>query len=135
MIMPNDTTVAVVDGTRMRLFRNKGVEPHIRLVPLTDPEIAAVNQGSGSRHRSVAANPDATRLTEDDFVAAAADYLNRQVLEGEIGPLFVIADPRSLGELRRRFHGAVESRLVGELAKDLAGHSMEAIETALSKVC
>ena len=37
MIMPNDTTVAVVDGTRMRLFRNKGVEPHIRLVPLTDP--------------------------------------------------------------------------------------------------
>lgn len=121
MIMPNDTTVAVVDGTRMRLFRNKGVEPHIRLVPLTDPEIAAVNQ--------------ATRLTEDDFVAAAADYLNRQVLEGEIGPLFVIADPRSLGELRRRFHGAVESRLVGELAKDLAGHSMEAIESALSKVC
>ena len=134
MIMPNDTTVAVVDGTRMRLFRNNGVEPHVRLAQLADPEIAAVNQGSGSRHRSVAANPDATRLTEDDFAAAAADYLNRWVLDGEIGPLFVVADPRSLGEMRRHFHGAVESRLVGELAKDLAGHSMEAIERALSKV-
>lgn len=134
MIIPNDTTVAVVDGTRMRLFRNKGVEPHIRLVALAAPDIDPVNHGSGVRHRSVPANPDDTRLAEDDFAAAAADYLNRQVLNGGIGPLFVVADPKSLGEMRRRFHDAVKSKLVGELAKDLAGHSVEAIEASLAKV-
>lgn len=32
MILPNDTTVAVADGKKLRLFRNKGVEPNIRLV-------------------------------------------------------------------------------------------------------
>ena len=133
MIMPNDTTVAVVDGTRMRLFRNKGVEPNIRLVALPDPEVKAINQGSGARHRSVSANPDDRRLAEDDFAAAAARYLTREALDGRIGSLFLIADPRSLGEMRRHFDGAVGSRLIGELAKDLTGHSPEAIESALSK--
>ena len=31
MILPNDTTVAVVDGEKLRLFRNKGMEPRIQL--------------------------------------------------------------------------------------------------------
>lgn len=134
MIMPNDTTVAVVDGTRMRLFRNRGVEPRIRLVPLADPGIDTVNQGSGGRHRNVSANPDDRRLEEDDFAAAAAGHLNRQVLAGEIGALYVIADPRTLGEMRRHLHDAAAARLVGELAKDLTGHSIEAIEAALARL-
>lgn len=134
MIMPNDTTVAVVDGTKMRLFRNKGVEPHISLVALADPELDPANHGSGGRHRSAAANPDDSRLAEDDFAAAAADYLNRQVLEGGIGALYIIADPRTLGEMRRNFHATVTSKLVGELAKDLTGHSIDAIEATLTKL-
>jgi len=133
LILPNDTTVAVADGNHMRLFRNKGMEPDIRLVALPDPVIDAVSQGSGARHRSTAANPDAQRLDEDDFAAAAASYLNRQVLEGKIGALFVIADPRTLGEMRRHFHDAVASKLVGELARNLTGHSPEGIEIALAR--
>ena len=49
MIIPNDTTIAVVDGTRFRMFRNKGVEPRIQLVELAQPEVDARNQGSGRR--------------------------------------------------------------------------------------
>ncbi len=134
MILPNDTTVAAADGSKMRLFRNKGVEPSIRLVPLPEPEIDAVNQGSGGRHRNLSVNPDEGRLAEDDFAAAAAEYLNRQVLAGEIGPLFVIADPRTLGEMRRHFHDSLEAKLVGDLAKDLTGHPADAIGEALAKV-
>lgn len=133
MILPNDTTVAVADGSRMRLFRNKGMEPNIRLVPMPEPEIDAVNQGSGARHRSLSVNPDAGRLEEDDFAAAAAEYLNRQALAGEIGALFVIADPRTLGEMRRHFHDLVKAKLVGDLAKDLTGHSTEAVTEALAR--
>lgn len=133
MILPNDATVAVADGEILRVFRNRGIEPHIRLVALEIPEIVAVNQGSGMRHRSISANPDAARLQEDDFAAAAAGYLNRQALEGRIDALYVIADSRTLGEMRRHYHNRLRSRLVGELARDLTGHTVEKIEAALAE--
>jgi protein required for attachment to host cells len=131
MILPNDTTVAVVDGEKLRLFRNKGVEPHIRLAEEAVGGIQPANQGSGARHRSTSANPDRSRLEEDDFAAGAAARLNRLMLDGEIVSLFVIADPRTLGELRRHFHEVTRQNLVGDLARDLTGSSVEAIEDAL----
>lgn len=133
MILPNDATVAVVDGEKLHLFRNKGHEPHISLNALHIPDLAVANEGSGARHRSVSANPDAARLEEDDFATAATGYLNRQVLAGQISALFLIADPRTLGEMRRHYHAELKSRLVGELAKDLTGASVETIEAALAK--
>jgi protein required for attachment to host cells len=134
MIIPSDTTIAVVDGTKFRLFRNKGAEPHIQLAELGEPDIDAKNQGSGGRHHSSAANPDDSRIEEDNFAAAVAGFLNAQVLEGKIAGLFVIADPRTLGELRRHYHKTLEAKLVGELAKDLAGEGISAIEAALVKL-
>ncbi len=133
MILPNDTMVAVADGEKLRLFRNKGMEPHIELAEEAADGVQAANQGSGGRHRSSSANPDGSRLEEDNFAAAAAAYLNRLVLEGSISSLFVIADPRTLGEMRRHFHDALKAKLVGDLAKDLTGSSVEAIEAALGK--
>lgn len=134
MILPNETTVAVVDGENLHLFRNKGHEPHIELVALPDPDLAADNQGSGARHRSSTANPDAGRLAEDNFAAAAAGYLNRQVLDGRIADLFVIADPRTLGEMRLHFHDALKAKLVGDLAKDLTARGAADIAQALARL-
>ncbi len=134
MILPNDTTVAVVDGEKLRLFRNKGVEPHIQLVEETVADVQPPNQGSGARHRSTSANPDRRRLEEDDFAASAAAHLNRLMLDGEIISLFVIADPRTLGELRRHFHDVTRENLIGDLAKDFTGGSVETIEAALARV-
>ena len=133
MILPNDTTVAVVDGEKLRLFLNKGVEPHIRLVEEAVADVQPANQGSGARHRSTSANPDRSRLEGDDFAAAAAARLNRLVLGGKIAALFIVADPRTLGELRRHLHEATKAKLVGDLAKDLTGSSVEKIEAALAR--
>jgi len=133
MILPTGTTVAVVDGQKLRLFRNKGHEPHIELVALPDPWIEPVNGGSGARHVSAAANPDEARLREDDFAAAAAGFLNRQILSGAIEKLFVIADPRTLGEMRLHFRDTLTSRLEGTLAKDLAGNDADAIAAAITR--
>jgi len=131
MILQNGTLVAVIDGGTMRLFHNRGREPQIDLVSLPDSGFDTENIGSGGRHRSSAANPDASRLKEDDFAAAAADYLNREVLAGKVEHLLVIADPRTLGELRRHYHDALKAKLAGEIAKDLTGHSPEAIAEAI----
>lgn len=133
MIVPNDTMIAVADGGKLRLFRNKGAEPHITLDEVPDAHIESHNEGSGSRHRSAAANPDRSRLAEDDHASSTASYLNQQVLGGKIAKLIVVADPRTLGEMRKHFHAATKSVLVGEIAKDLAGHSVDAIKEALVK--
>ncbi|MFA6156816.1 host attachment protein [Mesorhizobium sp.] len=131
MILPNGATVAVVDGGRLRLFRNKGHEPHVDLVSLPDPEVGSGHAGSGTRHRSSTANPDDGRLKEDDFIAGAAKHLNAEVLAGRIQQLLVIADPRSLGELRKHFHGTLTGRLVGEIGKDLSGQTDASIQSAI----
>jgi protein required for attachment to host cells len=133
MILPNDTTIAVVDGKKLRLFRNRGVEPRIQLVEESAAGIQPANQGSGARHRSTSANPDRSRLEEDDFAASTAAHLNRLMLDGEIVSLFVIADPRTLGEMRRHFHDVTRENLVGDMAKDLTGSSVETIENALAR--
>jgi protein required for attachment to host cells len=83
---------------------------------------------------STSANPDRSRLDEDDFAAGVANHLNRLALGGEIASLFVIADPRTLGELRRHFHEVTMEKLIGDLARDLTGSSVEAIEAAFARV-
>lgn len=132
MLLPKGTTVAVMDGVQLHLFRNSGDEVHPKLTALPEPAIGGDNKSSGNRHRSSSANPDESRLEEDSFAAAAAAWLNTQVLEGKIDDLFVIATPKSLGELRKHYHKALTAKLLGELAKDLTAHSTADVEAALA---
>jgi protein required for attachment to host cells len=132
MQLPNGTTIAVVDGAKLHIFRNSGDEANLKLNPLSGPTLSGDNKGAGTRHRSSSANPDDSRLEEDSFAAAAADWLNHQVLQRRVESLFVIAPPKTLGELRKHYHKALEAKLLGELAKDLTGHSTADIETALA---
>lgn len=131
MILPNDATVLVSDGHKFKLFRNKGIEPAIRLVEVPVPDLATHNQGSGGRHRTSSANPDDRRLAEDDFAAAVADYVNGKVLGGEITALCIVADPRTLGEIRLHLHPTVSPVLIGQIPKDLIHHSIADLQTAL----
>ncbi len=131
MILPNGATVAVLDGSKMRLYRNKGHEPAIELAALPGFRPHGGEAGSGARHRSSAANPDGRRLAEDNFAAAASEHLNRGALSNQIEKLLIIADARTLGEIRRHFHPALQDRVVGEIHKDLTGHAVKDIEAAI----
>ncbi|MCH4559147.1 host attachment protein [Mesorhizobium jarvisii] len=132
MLLAHDTLVAVTDGEKLRLFRNEGREPQIDLVELPEPGLHVANTGSGGRHHSSTANPDDSRLREDDFAAAVAAYLNREALTETFEHLVLIADPRTLGELRKHFQASLRAKLTGELDKDLVKHSVEAIENTLA---
>jgi protein required for attachment to host cells len=131
MILAHGTVVAVADGATLKLFRNKGTEPHLDLVEFEHPAINPTNPGSGSRHRSDSSNPDPHRKEEDGFAAASASQLNRLALDGSLERLFVIADPRTLGELRKHIHAALQAKIVGELPKDLTDHSVHDIAIAI----
>ncbi|HEX8301776.1 host attachment family protein [Sphingomonas sp.] len=76
---------------------------------------------------------DYHQLEEDRFAAETAELLKKRVLNHEFESLIVIAPPRTLGELRKHYHKEVQSRIAGEIDKDLTGHTVPQIEEALAR--
>ncbi len=122
MLLPHGTVVAVVDGEKLKLYRNSGNEVAPDLTPMSSPKLDEHNRDSGARHISSSANPGHL-LEEDSHIAAVVSWLNRQVTGEEIKHLVVVAPPRTLGEMRRRYDKQLEAVLIGELAKELVGRS------------
>jgi protein required for attachment to host cells len=133
MILPNGAIVAVVDGSRIRLFQNKGVEHGGHLEDVPAESVERKNAGSGSRHHTGAADLDPARLSKDDFSAAVAAVLNRLNLEDVIEHLVLIADPRTLGEMRKHLSSQVLQKVIREFPKDLTSHSAKEIAHMISK--
>jgi protein required for attachment to host cells len=131
MQLPQNTVIAVADGEKLSLFQNEGNALNVKLKALPAEEIDSSKISSGSRHISSAANPDDSQLEEDGFGSGITDMLNRQVLDGTIKNLVIIAAPRTLGEMRKGYHKQLTAVLIGELDKDLTGHSVQDIEKAL----
>lgn len=134
MQLAHGTVVAVADGEHLNLYRNTGTEAEPTLVALAATDPSGDNKSAGSRHQSSSANPDSSRLEEDSFAAAAAAMLNTRALQNNFDHLVVIAAPKTLGELRKHWHKGLEAKLVGELAKDLTGHSIADITAAVAKM-
>lgn len=131
MMLPKGTLIAVADGERFNLYQNAGDQNELKVEALPDVSIDDGEKGSGARHGSSSANPDDSQQTEDGFSAGVADYLNKQVLDGSVENLVVIASPRALGELRKHYHKGLAAKLLLELPKDLTGHSAQDIEKAV----
>ena len=133
MILPTGTTVAVADGRTVRLFHNTGVKPGVHLVEITAAPPAAGHSGRGARHHTGSVNTDGRRLVEDDFAAATAAFLNKLSLDGTIEHLVVVSDPRTLGEMRKRFHRDLRGKIIGELAKDFSRRPLEEIASLIAR--
>jgi len=132
MKIPKGAIVAVADGEILNLFRNSGDESAPKLAALPKADVSSENKGSGNRHQSSSANPSDSQQDEDGFAAGAAAVLNKRVLDGDIHNLVVVAAPRTLGELRKHYHKALTAVLVGEVAKDLTGHSVADVEKLIA---
>lgn len=132
MKIPKKSLIAVVDGEKLNLYQNSGDEHAPNLTALPDAEVSTENMGSGGRHQSSSANPSDSQQDEDSFAAGVAEVLNKRALAGKIEHLIVIAAPRTLGELRKHYHKALEAKLVGEISKDLTGHAIADIEKAVA---
>lgn len=134
MKIPSNTHVLVMDGAKMLLFKNDGgeAEPNLNIVEHREQDSPATrDQGTsqpGTAFASVGAKRSSYEQTdfhqqdEDQFAVEAADMLQREVLEGRIEGLIVVAAPRTLGELRKHYHGEVAKRVIGEISKDVVGH-------------
>ncbi|MBK6413096.1 host attachment family protein [Sphingopyxis sp.] len=120
MQLPSGSHVAVADGTQFQLFRNSGTEqePSLKAVDLPTSDESAHNAGQG----------DSPRQNEEaGHAASVASALNAAVLSNKIKDLVVIADPSTLGEMRKQYHKSLEAALVGEIAKTLTSQSTDDI--------
>lgn len=139
MEIPHKTHILVMDGGKMLLFKNDGgaAAPKLTLVMHREHDSAATHEqgssGPGTSFESVGSarssyeQTDFHQLDEDKFAAEAADMLKREVLEHKIDALIIVAAPRTLGELRKHFHSEVEKRVIGQIAKDVAGRPTDEI--------
>lgn len=131
MKLPRGTLVAVVDGQKLVLFENTG-QQEVKLSVRPTPAIPDRVSGAPGRISSEA-NPDNDTQAEDGFAMGVADTLNTWVLTNKVEHLLVIAAPKTLGQLRKGWHKETQGKLVGEIAKDLTGHSTQDIEAAVEK--
>jgi protein required for attachment to host cells len=131
MKLPHNAHIALVDGEHFTLFRNAGQMFEPKLSEEGKPELDPPNFSAGVRHQDSGRKPDSTDLGELAHGAAAAEWLNARAIAGDIEALLVIADPKTLGEMRQHYHTELTDRLVGEIAKTLTGQTTDRIEAAI----
>lgn len=155
MQIPHNAYVLVADGRKLLFLRNGGDAAHPKLKveqhleqdnPATRDQgtdqpgssFSAAGQPSGrggnmpgAAHRSAFEQTDFHQLQEDRFAADAAEMLKTKALANAYDRLIVVAPPKTLGELRKHYHKAVEERLAGEVAKDLTNMPLAEIEKVL----
>lgn len=132
MKCPHKAHVALVDGERFVMLRNDGQPFEPSLSKVAEPDLEATNFSAGVKHQDKASQIKGnTDLNELAHAAAAADWLNAKAKAGEFDDLVVIADPKTLGEMRRHYHVELEKRLAGELDKAVTGEPLERIEKLL----
>jgi protein required for attachment to host cells len=132
MQLPQNTIIAVADGEKLALFQNEGDAAHVKLKAMPSADVDSSKIASGARHPSSSANPDDSQQDEDGFSNGITYLLNSQVLDGKIKSLIIVAAPRTLGEMRKSYHKSLSDVLIGEIDKDLTGHTIPEIEKALA---
>ncbi|RMC30136.1 host attachment protein [Paracoccus siganidrum] len=122
--LARNALVVVADGHCAILLRNRArhgleLEETRRLTQqdLTDGELVE----NSSRD-----------IDEAAFAARLADHLNGLVLKQKVEELAIIADPSTLGEMRKKYHKELEQRLKREIAKTLTNADVKTIEAALA---
>lgn len=143
MKLPHGAWVVVADGAKALFLENHGDADLIDLrvrrhdEQETEPTHA---QGSdkpgrrsdnGANQRSAMEQTDWHDLDEARFVETLAERVNRMIERGKVTKLVLIADPRSLGRLRPHLSEKTRGAVLGEIPKDLAHQTLEAIEKSV----
>jgi protein required for attachment to host cells len=141
----NGAWVLVGDGRRALFFQNHGDADLLDLRVIEtriDENPATREQGSDKPGRSFASkggvrsaveDADWHELEEERFARAMADRINQAAESGELHAIAIVAPPRALGEIRKDLSTKAQSKVVGELAKDLTRHPLKDIEKALTR--
>lgn len=133
MKVPYRALVALANGEKFVLMRNVGQPFEPKLERVEDLDLELTNFSAGVRHQDPAGQRNgSTDIDELAHGAAIAEWLNTQTLRGGIEQLVIAADPKTLGQIRQHCHKELESRIVGQVAKDLINSPVPDVERALA---
>src|SRR3984893_8436249 len=74
--------------------------------------------------RSAVGETDWHELEKERFAASIADRINRVALSGAFNQLVIVAPPKILGDLRRKFTKETEPKIIAKVLKDLTHHTI-----------
>ena len=143
MKIPHDAWVLVLDGEKFLLLRNQGDEDIMDLRIIDHEEVVnppTRSQGTdrpgrmpddGPGMMSAMNETDWHALEKERFADDMADRLRKWAMENRFERIVVVADPRSLGELRKEYHQTVRDRIAAEIDKDLTNMPVDRIEAVL----
>ena len=134
MKIPQNAHVVVANGEKFMLLRNTGQPFEPKLEQIANPDLLLTNFSAGARHQdSAGGRSGSTDIDELAHGAAIADFLNEKALKNELGDVVIVADPKTLGQIRQHYHKKTDAQVVGELDKDLTNSPIPDIEAALAK--
>lgn len=129
---PVKTWILIADGTRARIAINDGPGRGVR--PALDMEFHGVNaanrvimsdrpgrtfDSAGQGRHAMEPRTDPQTHEQRSFLHDVAAYLDKAAQRGEFDRLVVVAPPKALGSLRAALSENVQSKVTGELNKDL----------------
>lgn len=144
MKLSHGTWVVVANGEKYLILRNNMDEEFTDLRVIGKDEIdnplahekssdrAGRMHDDGPDARSALQETDWHRLEKEHFAQGLASRLDGWAEAGRYDGIVVIADPRSLGELRSAYGDKTKSRLLAEIGKDLTNMPVDVIEKALN---
>lgn len=127
-MLEQNALVIVADGEQAILYRNTsadGIELS-EVERLSPKNLADESEGNAPQGRTPRQEDEAT------FAKQLAERLNALVLGHKAGQVAIIADPTTLGTMRKHYHKELEAVLVRQLAKDLTNASPAEVAKALS---
>ncbi len=86
---------------------------------------------TGPGQRSALAETDWHELAKQRFAREVADTLYTKAHQGAFDALVLVAGPKVLGNIREGLHTEVQRRIVAEIPKNLARHTLRDIERLL----
>jgi protein required for attachment to host cells len=143
MPLANNALVLVTDGRKTLFFRNHGDENQIDLRTedfderrdTPDREMKSDAAGSSKQSfgfgRPALGETDFHQQEEDRWAHAAAEAVNKRVLQNGFDQLVVIAPPKTLGLIRKKLHKEAERRLLCEIPKEMTGRPIPDIEALI----
>ena len=119
MQVPHRALVALANGERFKLMRNVGqpLDPKLEMVEELDLELT--NFSAGARQSDPAGGRvSSSNVDELAHGAAIAEWLNTQALRGGIEHIVIVADPKTLGQIRQHTHKELDCLLYTSDAAD-----------------
>ena len=128
--VPPNALVVVADGTGACVFRNQGDARAVSLHQFQLLEL--MNMDDDGPAGSLPDGATGYQIDKATFAKQLAQRLNEAALKGVYDDLVLVADERTLGEMRPLLHKEVQDRLRLELGKNLTNVPLEDIESEFS---